>query len=83
MQEAELYDELTEIFRQAFSRQDLTLKPGLTAKDVQGWDSFKTIEIIMAVESKYGVKFRARELEGLRSVGDIARTILTKTADRR
>ena len=49
--EAEIYGALTEIFRDVFNRDDLALKPELTAKDVPGWDSFKQIEIIMAARS--------------------------------
>ncbi len=79
MQEDELYAQLTDIFRDVFMRDDLTLRPELTAKDVPGWDSFKQIEIIIAVEEKYGIKFRTRELDSLHNVGDLARTVLAKT----
>ncbi len=80
MQEAELYDQLTEIFRDVFMREDLALTPELTAKDVPGWDSFKQIEIIIAVEEKYGVKFHTRELDSLHNVGDLARVVMSKGA---
>jgi acyl carrier protein len=79
MQEAALYDQLTDIFRDVFMRDDLALKPELTAKDVPGWDSFKQIEIIIAVEEKYGIKFHTRELDSLHNVGDLARVVQTKT----
>ena len=46
--EAEIYPALTTIFHDIFLREDLTLTPELSAKDVPGWDSFKQIEIIMA-----------------------------------
>jgi acyl carrier protein len=78
MQEQEIYGALTEIFRDVFMRDDLTLRPELTAKDVPGWDSFKQIEIIIAIEEKYQIKFRTRELDGLHNVGDLARTVLAK-----
>jgi acyl carrier protein len=80
MQESEVYRELTDIFRDVFMRDDLELKPDLTAKDVPGWDSFKQIEIIIGVEEKYGIKFHTRDLDGLHNVGDLARTILAKSA---
>ncbi len=80
MQEQEVYKELTEIFRDVFRRDDMELTPKLTAKDVKGWDSFKQIEIMIAVEERYNVKFRTRELESLQNVGDLARAVLTKTA---
>ena len=82
MREAEIYDELTEIFREVFSDRKMVLEPRLTAKDVQGWDSFRQVEILIAVEEKYGVKFHSRELDGLQDVGDLARAILAKTAGR-
>ena len=79
MAEAEVYAALTEIFRDVFLRDDLELRPELTAKDVPGWDSFKQIDIILAVEEKYRVKFNTRELDSLHNVGDLVRVITGKT----
>jgi acyl carrier protein len=62
-----------------FMRDDIALSAGLSAKDVKGWDSFKQIEIIMASEEKWNVKFNTRELDALRSVGDLASMIERKT----
>ena len=76
--EAEIYSALTEIFHDVFMRDDLVLKPELSAKDVQGWDSFKQIEIIMATEEKYGIKFTTRELDSLQNVGDLVRVVTAK-----
>jgi acyl carrier protein len=75
-----VYGKLTEIFQDIFMREDLTLKPELTAKDVPGWDSFKQIEIIIAIEEAYQIKFRTKDLDSLHNVGDLARTILEKNA---
>lgn len=77
--EADIYDALTTIFHDVFARTDLTLTPALSAKDVQGWDSFKQIEIIMASEEHWKIRFTTRELDALRSVGDLVTTIAGKT----
>lgn len=77
--EADIYPALTTIFRDVFLRDDLTLTPELTAKDVLGWDSFKQIEIVMACEEKWGIRFSTRELDALRCVGDLVRTIAART----
>jgi len=79
MSESEIYAELGEIFRDVFLRDDLELRPDLMAKDVAGWDSFKQIDIILAVEEKYGIKFNTRELDGLNNVGDLVKVIGAKT----
>jgi acyl carrier protein len=77
--EQTVYAELTEVFHDVFMRDDITLTPTLTAKQVQGWDSFKQIEIIMASEEKWKIRFNTRELDSLLSVGDLANLIIAKT----
>jgi acyl carrier protein len=83
--QSDVYDKLTdgkltEIFQDIFMRDDLTLTPELTAKEVPGWDSFKQIEIIIAIEEAYQIRFRTKDLDSLHNVGDLARTILEKNA---
>lgn len=78
--EAEVYAAVNEIFADVFMRDDLKLTPAMTAKDVQGWDSFKQIEIIMAAEERYGIKFNTRELDSLQNVEDLVKMIERKTA---
>lgn len=79
MSEAQIYAELGEIFRDVFLTDDIELRPELSAKDVPGWDSFKQIDIILAVEEKYRIKFNTRELDSLQNVGDLVRVIAAKT----
>ena len=78
MSQADIYAALADIFRDVFLREDIAITPGLTAKDVADWDSFKQIEIILAVESQYHIKFNTKELDSLQSVGDLARVIAGK-----
>jgi acyl carrier protein len=81
MTDKSLACDLTEIFRDVFMRDDITLNPGTTARDVDGWDSFKQIEIIVAAEERYGFKFSTRELDQLKNVGDLMAVIeLRRTA---
>lgn len=79
MSETEIYAALDEIFRDVFLKDDIELRPELSAKDVPGWDSFKQIDIILAVEEKYRIKLNTRELDSLSNVGDLVRVITAKT----
>lgn len=79
MTEPQIYESLTTIFRDVFLRDDMVLSPELSARQVPDWDSFKQIEIIIAVESRFGVKFGTREMDSLNSVGDLARLIAAKS----
>jgi len=75
--QGEILAGLGEIFAEVFGRE-VALSPALTAKDVAGWDSFKQIEIVMAVEERWGMRFSTRELDGLRCVGDLVAVLAGK-----
>jgi len=75
--EPEIYQALSEIFQDVFLR-DVPLRPELTARDVAGWDSFKQIEIVMAVEERFAIRLTTRELDSLQSVGDLVRVVAAK-----
>lgn len=79
MTEAQVIEGLNGIFRDVFLR-DIKLTPALTAKDVDGWDSMKQIEIVLAAEEKFKVKFITKELDSLENVGALIKLILAKAA---
>jgi acyl carrier protein len=80
MTEAEVYEGLTEIFRDLFADEAITLRASTAAADVDGWDSFNNLNIIAAAEERFGVKLRAREIEKLDNIGSLVRLILAKAA---
>jgi acyl carrier protein len=80
MTEAEIYHDLTEIIRDVLMQDDLVLHPNLTAMEVEGWDSFKMIEIVMAIESKFGIKIKSQQLDSLEKVGDLVALIRVQNA---
>ncbi len=75
MTDGEIYEQLTEIIRDVLMDFDLVLRPDLTAKEVDGWDSYKMIEIIVAVESHFGLKVKSKELDDMENVGDLVALI--------
>lgn len=69
---------LTDIFRDVLHDQGLALTPDTTAADVPSWDSFNHINIVVATELKFGIKFKTAELEQLRNVGEFVDLIERK-----
>jgi acyl carrier protein len=80
MQQQDIYAQLTVIFHDLFDDESIVLNPGLTASDVPEWDSFNHINLIVAVESKFGIKFQTAELESMHTVGHLADLIQSKLA---
>jgi acyl carrier protein len=70
--------DVTEICRQIFADDSIVLTMDSTAEDVEGWDSFNHINILVAVEVRYGIKFHTAEVEEIRSLGQLVQLIRTK-----
>lgn len=80
MTEQEVYETLNEIFRDIFDDDSIEITAQTNAGDIPEWDSFNHINIVVASEMKFGVKFRTSEIEGLANVGEFARLILERAA---
>jgi acyl carrier protein len=78
MQQHDIYAQLTTIFHDLFDDDSIELNPGLTAADVPEWDSFNHINLIVAIESRFGIKFQTAELESMHTVGHLADIIQSK-----
>lgn len=76
----EIINDLNEIFTDVIDEGDVSLDMVNTANDVDGWDSLNHIQIIYAVEKKYGFKFNLPEIQGLRNVGDLVDMIIKKNS---
>jgi acyl carrier protein len=63
--------ELVEIIRDVIDLPDLAVTMATTADKVEGWDSFIHINIVVAVETHFGIKFNTAEIEELRNVGEL------------
>jgi acyl carrier protein len=78
MTEAEIYATLTQVFRDVFDDDEIVLSPGTTAEDIAGWDSQAHVNLVVAAEMKFGVRFRTAELESLHNVGEFVQLIAGK-----
>jgi acyl carrier protein len=80
MQQPDIYAQLTGIFHDVFDDDTLVLTPELTAASVPDWDSFNHINLIVAVESSFKIKFQTAELESMNTVGHLVELIGKKLA---
>jgi acyl carrier protein len=80
MDRASVSQRLTPIFQDIFDDPSLRISDSMTADDVEGWDSLSHIDLIVAVEKAFAVKFTTPEVRGLRNVGDFVTLIAGKAA---
>ena len=69
---------LTGVFRDVFDDDSIALADTTTAEDIAEWDSQTHINLILAAEMRFGVRFRTSELDGLKNVGDFVSVIARK-----
>ena len=71
---------LTDLFRDVLDDDELVLTEDTTADTVEGWDSVKHVELMVAVEQEFDIHLQTSELAELKNVGDLMRVIQTRRA---
>ncbi|OFZ16601.1 MAG: acyl carrier protein [Bdellovibrionales bacterium GWA2_49_15] len=75
----ETNSKLQELFRDIFDDDSIVLKPETCANDIEDWDSLMHINLIVAIEKEWGIKFALGELSNLKNVKDMLVLIESKS----
>ena len=73
-QEAILKD-LNNIFIDVLDNQDIKLERNTTARDIEEWDSLMHIQLVVAIEKHYKIRFRSSEINSWTNVGEMCDAI--------
>jgi len=75
----EIMDTLNKVFRLVFDDDMISVNRKTTANDIDGWDSLTHVNLILAIESTFKIRFSQKELLTFRNVGDLYDAIAAKT----
>ena len=78
MDKNQILAEVQEIFRDVLDNEDIVLANETVADDIEEWDSLSHIQLIVAIEKHFKVKFTSKEILGWKNVGDMIDCISTK-----
>jgi acyl carrier protein len=73
---------ITEVIRTVFDDDRVEIGRETTAHDVEGWDSLSHINLIVAIESAFNIKFLNKELLRFKNVGDLVDSVDAKITSR-
>ncbi|MBQ3844834.1 MAG: acyl carrier protein [Bacteroidales bacterium] len=78
MEKNQILAEVQEIFRDVLDNEDIVLANETTAEDIEEWDSLTHIQLIVAIEKHFKVKFTSKEILSWKNVGEMIDCISTK-----
>jgi len=78
MERNDVLSKVEEIFREELEVDDLQLTDETTADDVEEWDSLSYVQLVVALEKAFGIKFSSREILSWDNVGDLIDCIAGK-----
>ncbi len=71
MNRTDILSRLTDVFRDVFDDDSITINDNTTSADIDDWDSIEHINLIGAVEDEFGLRFKMKEVSGMKNVGEM------------
>lgn len=78
MEIIEVIKQVNEVFKDVFDDNSLNINYDTTAKDVDDWDSLTHIQLVVAIEKHFKIRFTSSEIQGFANVGQMCEAIITK-----
>lgn len=78
MEKNEILLKVQDIFRDILDNEEITLSPETVADDIEEWDSLTHIQLIVAIEKFFKVKFTSKEILSWKNVGEMIDCICSK-----
>lgn len=78
MEKQEIFNKLNEIFIDVLDLDECELTDETSANDIEEWDSLSHIQLIVAIEKAFGIKFTSLEIMKWNNVGEMVTSMLEK-----
>ncbi|MDR3680593.1 MAG: acyl carrier protein [Flavipsychrobacter sp.] len=78
MERIELLKSINDVFIDVLDNEDIQLTEKTSATDVEDWDSLNHIQLIVAIEKKFKIRFKSDEIRSWQNVGEMMDSIETK-----
>lgn len=66
---SQLIESLTDVIRDVFGDPDIELTETSSAGDIDGWDSLMHLNVVIALEKQFGIRFTTAEISLMKEDG--------------
>ena len=78
MTRAEIFERLDAFFQDEFDDDTIHVTDATVADDIEDWDSLEHINLVVAVEKEFGMKFTMGEVTGMANVGEMVDILMQR-----
>jgi acyl carrier protein len=78
MTAVDIMSQVNDLFKDVLDNDDIVLHTTTTADDIEEWDSLTHIQLVIAIEKHFKVKFTTAEINGFKNVGEMCEAIQKK-----
>ncbi len=78
MNKDEILQIVNEIFIDVLDNPSIVINLNTTADDVEDWDSLNHIQLVVAIEKRFNVRFKSSEIRNWENVNEMIESILAK-----
>ncbi|HMG11442.1 MAG TPA: acyl carrier protein [Mucilaginibacter sp.] len=80
MDRNEIFKHVNEVFIDVLDDGNIVLSEETTANDVDDWDSLNHIQLVVAIEKLFKIRFSSKEIQSWKNVGEMISCIQGKAA---
>ena len=73
-------NQVNDIFKDVLDNEDIKVSYETTADSIEEWDSLSHIQLIVAIEKYFKIRFTTPEINGFHNVGEMCEGIVLKKA---
>jgi acyl carrier protein len=83
MLKEEILKKVELVFRDVFGKESLIINEQMSANDIDEWNSLNHMILVSDIEKVFAIKFKLKDLNKMRNIGDMVEIITMKLEEQK
>ena len=76
----DILNQINAIFIDILDNEQIKLTETTTANDIEEWDSLSHIQLVVAIEKHFKIRFTSKEIQSWSNVSEMINSVVEKTS---